>query len=64
MKMAVFWVVVLCGVVEVYQHSEAACTAEMLANFHYITQLNNPEDNHLQRERIVQWKSWIRLHDI
>jgi hypothetical protein len=60
MKMAVFWVVMLCSLVEVYQHlrgtcclyhqcdecmMEAARTSEKLVNFYQTTQQYNPEDS-------------------
>jgi hypothetical protein len=59
-KMAVFWVVVPCRLVEVYDilvmHAasiirammEAASTSETLLNFYQTTRRNNPEDSHLQ----------------
>jgi hypothetical protein len=55
MKMAVFWVVAQCSLVEVYQHfrvlatliMEAARTSEMLINFYQTTWHYNPEDSHL-----------------
>jgi hypothetical protein len=56
MKMAVFWVVAPCSLVEVYQrfrgtfwlhHQGAASTSEMSVNFYQTTRRNNPEDRHL-----------------
>jgi hypothetical protein len=51
-KMAVFWIVALCSLVEVYQcialMMEAARTSETLVNFYQTTQCYNPEDSHLQ----------------
>jgi hypothetical protein len=50
MKMAVFWVVMLCSLVEVYRFSlmmDAARTFEILVNFYQTTQHYNPEDSHL-----------------
>jgi hypothetical protein len=50
MKMAVFWDVVPCCLVEVYRHirgelmMEAASTSEMSANFYQTTQRNIPEE--------------------
>jgi hypothetical protein len=41
MKMAVFWVLALCSLVE-----GAASTSETSVNFYQTTQHNNPEDNH------------------
>jgi hypothetical protein len=61
MKMAVFWVVVPCSLVEVYQHFRGACclhhqgdeaesTSETtLVNFIQTTQWSNPEDSHIQQ---------------
>jgi hypothetical protein len=56
--MAVFWVVTLCSLVEVYHRfrgpcclialmMEAARTSETLVNFYQTTQHYNPEDSHL-----------------
>jgi hypothetical protein len=54
MKMAVFWDVVLCSVVELLYVSEvtalmmeAASTSETLVNFYQATWCYNPEDSHL-----------------
>jgi hypothetical protein len=52
MKMAVFWVVVPCNLVEVYQRfivlmMEAARTSETLVNFYQSARLYNPENSHL-----------------
>jgi hypothetical protein len=57
-KMAVFWVVALSSLIEVYQcfrgtrllialMMEAASTSETLVNFCQTTQRYNPEDSHL-----------------
>jgi hypothetical protein len=60
MKMALFWVVVLCSLVEVYHNfrgvcflshrviMDAASTIETFVNFYQTTWHNNPEDSHLQ----------------
>jgi hypothetical protein len=52
MKMAVFWVVMPCSLVEVYQlfalMMDAARTSETLVNFYQTTQRYNPEDSHLR----------------
>jgi hypothetical protein len=60
-KMAVFWVVAPCSLVEVYQPSEvlaafmiralmmeAARTSETFVNLYETTRCYNPEDIHLQ----------------
>jgi hypothetical protein len=60
-KMAVFWVVAPCSLVEVYHRfrgpcclhyqalmMEAAGTSETLVNFYQTTRRYNPEDSHLQ----------------
>jgi hypothetical protein len=51
-KMAVFWVVASCSLVEVYQRfsaliMEAARSSETLLNFYQTTRRYNPEDSHL-----------------
>jgi hypothetical protein len=53
-KMAVFWVVAPCVLVEVYQRfsgialmMEAARTSETLVNFYQNTRRYNPDDSHL-----------------
>jgi hypothetical protein len=54
-KMAVFWVVAPCSLVEVYQRfrgpcsmmMEAVSTSEMLETFYQTTRRYNPEDSHL-----------------
>jgi hypothetical protein len=64
MKMAVFWVVAPCSLVEVYRRfrrlqtfyhqkiialmMEAASTSETPVNFYQTTRHNNPEEIHLQ----------------
>jgi hypothetical protein len=57
MKMAVFWVVAPCSLVEVYRSSfiiraialmmETASTSEMSINFYQTTRRNIPEGSHL-----------------
>jgi hypothetical protein len=52
MKMAVFWVVAPCSLVEVIiaiiaLMMEAARTSETLVNFYQTTRRYNPEDSHL-----------------
>jgi hypothetical protein len=60
MKMAVFWVVAACGLVEVYQRFRGAgClhhqgnhhlnTSETLVNFYQTTWHNKPEDRLLHK---------------
>jgi hypothetical protein len=59
MKMAVFWDVALCSLVEVYQCFWGACclhqaaqTPETSTIFHQTTQYNNPEDSRLQIKNV------------
>jgi hypothetical protein len=58
MKMAAFWVVVPCSLIEVTDVSEVLAASialmiqekiasEMSANFYQTTRRNNPEDSHL-----------------
>jgi hypothetical protein len=58
-KMAVFWVVAQCNLVEIYQCFrgpyclgllllEAARTSERLVNFYHTTRRYNPEDSDLR----------------
>jgi hypothetical protein len=55
MKMAVFWVLAPCSLIEVYQCFRGSCclddggskTSETLVNFYQTTQRYNPEDSHL-----------------
>jgi hypothetical protein len=57
MKMAVFWVVAPCSLVEVYRRFEGTCsiialmiqaasTSETSVNFYQTTRLYKPEDSH------------------
>jgi cobalamin synthase len=70
--MAVFWVVVLCSLVEIYSVSEdlaasmiialmmeAARTSEMLVNFYHTTRRYNPEDSHLRTHHRENLKSYL-----
>jgi hypothetical protein len=68
MKMAVFWVVTPCRLVEVYQRlrgtyclhhqdlialmMEATSTSETLVNFYQTTRRYNPEDSHLHKSSL------------
>jgi hypothetical protein len=52
-KMAVFWVVAPCSLVEVYQHFRGPCcsiirASETLVNFYQTTWRYNPEDSRLR----------------
>jgi hypothetical protein len=72
MKMAVFWVIAPCSLVEVYerfrgpcclQHQgalkiEAARTSETLVNFYQTTRRYNPEDSRLRTHRRENLKSY------
>jgi hypothetical protein len=57
MKMAVFWIIAPCSLVEVYHRQgddgrlmmEAASTSEMSVNFYQTARRNNPEDSHLHQ---------------
>jgi hypothetical protein len=67
-KMAVFWGVAPCSLIEVYQHFrgtcclhhqialkiEAASTSEMLVNFYQTTWRYTPEDSHLRIQLLWQ----------
>jgi hypothetical protein len=72
MKMAVFWVVILCSLVEVYRRfsgmvadsiiramMEAASTSETSVNFYRTTQRYSPEDSHLRNS--IQFSSLIKV---
>jgi hypothetical protein len=63
MKMAVFWIVAQCSLVEVYRRLKGACClsyslialmmeaasiSESSVNFYQTTRRNIPEDSHLQ----------------
>jgi hypothetical protein len=47
-KMAVFWEVAPCSLVEVYLMMEAASTSETSVNFYQATRRNIAEDSHVQ----------------
>jgi hypothetical protein len=68
--MAVFWVVALCSLVEVYHRFRSTCclhhqgderaarTSETLLNFYQTTQRYNPEDSHFRTHRRENLKSY------
>jgi hypothetical protein len=58
-KMAVFWVVAPCSLVEVALMMEAARTSETLVNFCQTTRRYNPEYSHLRTHRRENLKSYI-----
>jgi hypothetical protein len=68
LKMAVFWVVAPCRLVEVFSEvlaafiialmMEAASTSEMSVNFYQTTQRYNPEDSHLLTCHRENFKSY------
>jgi hypothetical protein len=72
MKMAVFWDVAPCSLVEVYRRfrgpcsiiralmMEAATTSETLENFYQTTHRYNPEDSHLHTRRRENLKSYTK----
>jgi hypothetical protein len=53
MKMAVFWVVVPCGLA-IALMMEAARTSETLVNFYQTTRHYNPENSNLQKKSSLQ----------
>jgi hypothetical protein len=65
MKMAVFWVVEPCSLVEVYRRyrgaialiMEAASTSETSLNFYQTTRRYNPKDSHLHIRRCENLRS-------
>jgi hypothetical protein len=71
MKMAVFWVVAPCSLVEVTDVSEvlaasiirvmmeAASTSELSVNCYQTTWRYNPEDNHLHTHCLENLKSYL-----
>jgi hypothetical protein len=62
-KMAVFWVVAPCSLVEIYRLSEVlaasiiramiASTSETLVNSYQTTRRNTPEDSHFQNAELL-----------
>jgi hypothetical protein len=63
LKMAVFWVAVLCSITEIYRlialMMEAASTSEMSVNLNQTTWSYNPEDSHLHTCRHEDLKSYL-----
>jgi hypothetical protein len=58
-KIAVFWVVAPCSLVDVYVLMiEAARTSERLVNLYQTTRRYNPEDSHLRTHRRENLKSY------
>jgi hypothetical protein len=72
MKMAIFWVVVPCSLVEVHQRFRSSCclrhqgddggtsTSETSVIFYQTTRHNNPEDSHLHTRHLENLKSHHR----
>jgi hypothetical protein len=58
MKMAVFWVVAPCSLVDVYRRfrsammMEAASAFEMSVNFYQTARRYNPDDSHIRKHGI------------
>jgi hypothetical protein len=67
MKIAVFWIVAPCSLVEVYQRfrgaiammMEAASISKTSVNFYQTTRRSNPEDSHLLTRRRENLKSYV-----
>jgi hypothetical protein len=62
-KMAVFWVVAPCSLVEIALMMEAARTSATLVNFYQTTRCFNPEDSHLHTHRRENLKSYYSTGD-
>jgi hypothetical protein len=80
MKMAVFWVATQCSLVEFYQRFRGPCcheswvialmmvaasTSETSVNFYQTTRRNNPEDSHLQSNKLTgpyKHTNWVSAH--
>jgi hypothetical protein len=54
MKMAVFWVVMLCSLVEVYQRFRRTCCLHHQGDESETTRHYNPEDSHLHELSCLQ----------
>jgi hypothetical protein len=67
MKIAVFWVVAPCSLVEVYQRFRGPCCLhhqgdESLVNFYQTTRCYNPEDGNLYTHRRENLKSYLNRY--
>jgi hypothetical protein len=65
MKMAFFWVVAPCSLVEVYQRFRGACFLHHQGddgNFYQTTQCNNPEGSHFLSEIVTVFCIQIMLY--
>jgi hypothetical protein len=63
MKMAIFWVVAPCSLVDFRAlMMEAERTSETLVNFYQTTRRYNPEDSHLHTHRRENLKSYLINH--
>jgi hypothetical protein len=67
-KMAVYWVVAPCSLVEVYQRFRGPCCLhhqdddETLVNFYRTTRCYNPEDSHLRTHHSENLKSYLDVY--
>jgi hypothetical protein len=63
LKMAIFWVVAPCSLVQVYRRfrgalmMDAVSTSETLVNVYQTTRRNNPQDSHLHTHHRENLKS-------
>jgi hypothetical protein len=78
LKMAVFWVVAPCSLVELYRRFKGACclhhqialimeaarTSETSVNFYQTTRRYNPENSHLHTRRRENLKSYFLFIDL
>jgi hypothetical protein len=60
-KMAVFWVVAPCSLVEVARKVEAVRSSETAVNVYQTTRRCNPEDNHLRTYRREDLKTLFSI---